>query len=206
MEPMWLLLVRRLQAIAQVGLAYSRDPYDLERYREIRHIAAEMLAQIGNVDTRRVLELFSGETGYATPKVDVRGVVFKGDSILLVREVADGRWSLPGGWADVCETPAESVVKEVREESGYLTRAVKLLALFDRSKHPHEHHHAFHVYKIFIRCEIVGGSAAGGLETSEVGFFKEDGLPEFSASRVTISQVRRMFEHLRHPDWPADFD
>ena len=206
MEPQWLLLVRRLQAIAQVGLAYSRDPYDLERYEEVRHVAAQMLAQVANVETRRVLDLFSGETGYATPKVDVRGVVFEDNSILLVRERADDRWSLPGGWADVCETPAESVVKEVREESGYLTRAVKLLALYDRSKHPHEHHHAFHVYKIFIRCEVIGGGAAGGLETSEARFFKEDSLPELSTSRVTAWQVRRMFEHMRHPEWPADLD
>ncbi len=206
MESQWLKWAKQLQAIAQVGLAYTRDPYDIERYEKIRHVAAEMLAMGADVEVNEVLNILAGETGYSTPKVDVRGVIFENDAILLVRERTDNRWALPGGWADACETPSENVVKEVREESGYLTRAVKLLAIYDRSKHPHEYSHAFHIYKLFIRCEIIGGNAASSLETDAARFFREDELPSLSASRVTESQIKRMFEHLRNPDWPADFD
>src|SRR5512136_250247 len=138
LEPHWLQWARQLQAIAQNGLTYAQNAYDVERYTAVRQIAAEMMAAGSDTDLSRVLDLFSGEVGYATPKVDVRGVVFRGDALLLVKElVDDGRWTLPGGWADPNESPGEAVVREVFEESGFQTRAVKLLAVYDRSKHPH---------------------------------------------------------------------
>jgi ADP-ribose pyrophosphatase YjhB (NUDIX family) len=144
--------------------------------------------------------------GHATPKVDVRGVVFRDEAILLVRERADGRWSLPGGWADVYDSPSEATVREIWEESGYRTRAVKLLALYDRTKQGHTPM-PFHAYKVIFQCEITGGEPQGGsVETDGVGFFREGELPELSISRVTAAQIARFFEHLRHPEWPADFD
>ena len=133
-------------------------------------------------------------------------MVFRDDKVLLVREVADGCWTLPGGWADVNESPSESVVREVREESGYETRPVKLLAVYDRSKQGHVPAFPFHVYKLFILCELIGGEAATSFETSGVGFFAEEELPELSLSRVTPEQIRRLFEHWRHPEWATDFD
>lgn len=207
-DPRWLVWCRRLQAIAQNGLSFARDPYDVERYTAIREIAAEMLSQGADLDLAIVRGVLEKETGYATPKVDVRGVVFQGDQLLLVRERADGRWTLPGGWADPCESPAESVVREIREESGYVTRAARILAVFDRSKHPHEPPFAFHVYKIFVLCSLTGGGECPSAETDAVGFFRETDLPELelSSSRVTREQIRRMFEHHRNPALPADFD
>ena len=198
--------VTRLQAIAQNGLTFARDAYDIERYQAVREVAAEMLAAKAGVDLGVVRNLLSLDSGYATPKVDVRGVVFRDDKLLMVRERSDGGWTLPGGWADVCESPAENVVREVFEESGFQTRAVKVLAIFDRSKHPHEPAFPYHVYKIFILCDALGGTETPSSETDAVGFFGEVELPELSVSRVTSWQIHRMFEHHRAPHLPTDFD
>jgi ADP-ribose pyrophosphatase YjhB (NUDIX family) len=193
-------------AIAQNGLTYAENHFDKERYEQVRQVAAEMMAEQADTDYRKVLDLFSGEIGYATPKVDVRGVVFRDNRILLVKEREDGRWTLPGGWADVNESPREAVVREVMEESGYHTRAGKLLAVWDRAKHPHTPPFPYHIYKIFVLCELIGGEATASPETEQVGFFPEDELPDLSISRVTPGQIARLFEHYRRADLQTDFD
>jgi ADP-ribose pyrophosphatase YjhB (NUDIX family) len=205
MEPAWLDWARRLNALAQTGLTYAESPYDIERYTAIRKIAAEMIAQGSGSETSRVLELLINDSGYATPKVDVRGVVFQDGKILLVQERSDGMWTLPGGWADVGDSPADAVVREVREESGFQTRATKLLALLDRNRQGHPPD-VNHIYKIFIRCEIIGGAPTTSHEIQGVGFFAEDQIPELSLMRSVPAQIARMFEHYRHPNLPADFD
>jgi ADP-ribose pyrophosphatase YjhB (NUDIX family) len=205
LTPEWLEEIRRLQAIAQTGLAYARDPFDVERYEELRDTAVRLLARLADAEPERVAGLFAADSGYATPKVDVRAVVFREDSLLFVQERSDGLWTLPGGWADVGASPSEAAEKEVREESGYRVRATKLLALYDRDRHGHPAL-AHHVYKLFVRCELVGGSPGQSLETSAVGFFREGELPELSSARVTAAQVARMFEHHRNPEWPTDLD
>ncbi len=132
----WLEWTRRLQAVAQSGLAYAKDPYDVERYEQVRKIAAEIAASHTKAPVDRIDDLFSREFGYATPKLDIRAVVLNDQGeVLLVREKEDGLWTLPGGWVDVGESPSEAVEREVREESGYEVRAVRLLALWDRDKH-----------------------------------------------------------------------
>lgn len=202
----WLDWTTRLQAIAQNGLAFAHDSYDVERYNEVREIATEILAAGSGLDLAVIRNLLSQDAGYATPKVDVRGVVFRENKLLLVRERSDGRWTLPGGWADVCKSPAVNVVREIQEESGFQTRAVKILAIFDRSKHPHEPTFPYHVYKIFILCEIIGGVATPSSETDAVSFFGQEELPELSVTRVTTWQIYRMFEHHRDQRLPTDFD
>ena len=208
MEPDWLKWARRARALAQNGLAYTQGPFDRERYAELLRISTEMLAEYGGREPERVLELFAGEVGYATPKVDVRAAVFRGGELLLVRERADGLWALPGGWADVGESPAECVEREVREESGFAVRASKLLAVWDGRGHG-QPARPVSVYKLCFRCEITDAGAAGStetMETAEVGFFAEDRVPPLSLSRTTPSQAARLFGHLRHPEWPTDFD
>jgi ADP-ribose pyrophosphatase YjhB (NUDIX family) len=205
MEPKWLDWARRLQALAQSGLTYALSPYDVDRYAEVREIAAEMMARGSDADIAAIRGLFAGQEGYATPKVDLRGVVFRDDRILLVKEREDGGWTLPGGWADVGESPAVGTVREVREESGYETRAVKLLAAYDRNRHGHPPI-PFHAYKLFFLCELTGGAPAGSTETEGVDWFAEGSLPPLSISRVTAAQIHRFFEHHRHPQWPTDFD
>lgn len=206
LEPDWLRWAKELQALAQTGLTFTKDHYDIERYEAIRHIAAEMMAAGSGSGLETVLEVFTAQTGYATPKVDTRGVVFQDGALLLVKELRDGGWTLPGGWADTNDSPSEAVVREIFEESGFETRAVKLLAVYDRSKHGHTPPYPFHIYKMFFRCEIIGGAAASSSETEGAAFFKEHEIPPLSSSRVTPGQIARLFEHYRHPEWPTDFD
>jgi ADP-ribose pyrophosphatase YjhB (NUDIX family) len=206
MEPKWLKWARALQAIAQNGLTYTSNGFDTERYEAVRAIAAEMMASGSELESEAVLELFALEVGHATPKVDVRGGVFKDGKILMVREIADGRWTLPGGWADANETPSEAAVREVFEESGYKTKAVKLAAVFDRSKHAHTPPFPYHVYKLFFLCELLGGEPAVSIETDGADFFPQGQLPELSISRVTGAQIARLFAHHRQPELPTDFD
>lgn len=201
----WLQWVRRAQAIAQNGLTYTEGVFDRERYLELRRISAEMMAALGDADPDAVEGLFARETGYTTPKVDVRGVVFDSGRILLVREREDGLWTLPGGWADSGEPPSQAVEKEVREESGYSVRAVKLLAVLDRDRHDPPPL-PWAVYKLFIRCELEGGDPVHGVETDAVGFFGEAEIPPLSLTRVVPSQITHMFEHYRDPEKPTDFD
>src|SRR5208282_547793 len=149
--------------------------------------------------------MFSLDSGYATPKVDVRAAVFRDSKLLLVKEREDGCWTLPGGWADVGDSPSSATVREVKEESGYDVKVRKLLALLDRNLHGHPPipHHA---YKLFFLCEILGGEAMTGDETEDVAFFGEGEIPPLSLTRVTPAQVFQLFEHLRHPEWPTQFD
>jgi ADP-ribose pyrophosphatase YjhB (NUDIX family) len=204
-EPQWLLWARELHAIAQTGLTFSHDNYDLERYQRLRAIAVEMLAVGSNTSLERVQGLFDQDLGYPTPKVDVRGAVFRGDRILMVREISDGRWTLPGGWADVNQSPRECVEREIREESGYEARAVKLAAVYDRRlRNPTAH--PYSIYKLFFICELTGGVATPSIETSAVEFFPHDQLPELSLGRTSAMQVERMVEHWKQPQLPTDFD
>lgn len=202
----WLGWVREVQAIAQTGLAYAPPGYDHERYTALQALAARMMAALGDGDPAVLERLFAAQTGYATPKVDVRGAVFRDGKLLLVREAADGhRWTLPGGWADVNLTPAENVAREVREESGFEVAVERLAAVVDRSRAGHTPQ-PFHAYKLFFLCRITGGAAATSAETSEIGFFAEDALPEdLSIDRVLPGQLRRMFAHRRAP-LPTDFE
>jgi ADP-ribose pyrophosphatase YjhB (NUDIX family) len=212
-DPVWLAWARRLQAIAQTGLHFEKDVFDGERYREVARIAAEILAGHSAAEAAFVERFFEAEVGYATPKLDLRAAVFRDGRILLVRERSDGLWALPGGWADVGETPRQGIEKEVLEEAGLAVRAVKLLALYDqrgRGARPHP----LHILKAFFRCEIVGeGPQAGklpeprpGLETLAAGFFAEDALPPLSLGRTSPGQLARLFAHGRDPGLPADFD
>ena len=204
-NPTWLDWAQRIQAIAQTGLTFSRDAYDIERYEQLRALAAEIMAAHSGVEATLIHDLFAGQVGYATPKVDVRGAVFRDDAILLVRERSDGGWTLPGGWADVGDSPSEAVVREIAEESGYRTRAVKLLAVYDRNKHGHPPI-PDHTYKLFFLCELIGGAPATTAETDGVEFFREGELPSLSLTRAVPSQIARLFAHHRNPSWQADFD
>jgi ADP-ribose pyrophosphatase YjhB (NUDIX family) len=198
---------RSLQALAQSGLAYGDvSVYDRERYEEIRRIAAEMLAGLNGAEAEVLERLFAGETGHATPKLDSRGIVFHEDGILLVRERRDELWTLPGGWVEVGESPSEAVAREVLEESGYRTRAVKLLALYDRDRQGHPPH-PWHTWKAFFLCDLLDGSQGElGAETTDARFFERDELTRISMSPVTPRYVERAFEHRDHPEWPTDFD
>lgn len=205
MEPKWLEWAKQLQSIAQAGLTYSKDMYDIERFEQIRDMSIDILSKYTDMDQTVIRELFANETGYATPKIDVRAVVFRDNKILMVRENMDGDWALPGGWGDIGLTPSEVVVKEVKEEAGFDVKATKLLGILDKKCHPHPPS-PYHVYKIFIQCEIIGGQAEEGLETSAVDFFAEDELPPLSIARNTESQIKWAFKYLHNLEEPVRLD
>ena len=203
----WLEWSQQLQAIAQNGLTYSNNPYDVEQYQQLQLIAAEIIATYTDAEPSYIRDLFSREQGYATPKVDVRGAVFKDQKILLVKEREDGCWTLPGGWVDIGESPSSAVEREVCEESGYKTQAIKLVAVYDRNHSSHGHPPlAYHVYKLFFLCQLMSGAPTASMETEEIGFFGEQEIPKLSLTRVVPSQIARLFEHYCDPNLQTDFD
>ncbi|TKD72538.1 NUDIX hydrolase [Pseudalkalibacillus hwajinpoensis] len=205
MEEKWLAWAKQIQSIAQAGLTYTRDDYDYERYIELRQLSAEILETYTEYDMKTIQELFTNETGYQTPKVDIRAAVIKDGKILLVKEKADGKWSIPGGWGDVGFSPSEVAIKEVEEESGYLVEAKRLLAVLDHKHHPHPPS-PYHIYKMIIGCELVGGNATDSIETSDCGFFSLDNLPPLSDGRITESQITMLFTLYDNPSLPTVFD
>ena len=206
-DPQWLLWARELQAMAQTGLAFEPDHWDRARYERLRTIAAEIMSTHSGTDSATLDAAFAGEWGYPTPKLDVRGAIFRDGELLLVREIADShRWTLPGGWADINLTPAENVIKEVREDTGYLVRPTKLAAAYDRTRQGHTPQ-PFSAAKLFFLCDITGGTATPSDETSQIAFFAEADLPhDLSIDRTTPAQLRRMFAHHHDRLLPTEFD
>jgi ADP-ribose pyrophosphatase YjhB (NUDIX family) len=196
--------LRELLALSQTGLFFAKDPFERERYARVRELVETLLRSPGDLSFDPAVAL-GQDKGYITPKVDVRGAAFLDGRVLMVRERSDGLWTLPGGWCDVNDSPSESVVKEIQQESGFEARVVKLAALLDRRKHPHptQFHH---VYKLYFLCELTGGEAQSSIETDGVGFFAEGELPPLSVNRITQGQIELMFRHERERDLPTTFD
>ena len=205
-EPAWTPLLRELAAIAQTGLAYARDPFDRERYERLAVLATELIAVPTRTDPAVIATLLHDLPGYATPKIDVRAGLFRDGRILLVREVTDGLWSLPGGFADVNHSPAEAIEAEIEQESGFTARVTRLVALLDRRRHHPAHPRLAYCYKAFFLAEITGGAARPSLETTAVDFFAEDALPPLSTGRVTAPLIARLYAHWRDPGLPTEFD
>lgn len=205
MSNYWIEVAKKLQAISQCGLTYCTDKYDIERYEELRELSCDIMNKISYTTVEKVEELFANENGYATPKVDVRGVIFKNNKILMVQEKLDDKWSLPGGWADIGLSPSQVVVKEIREEASLLTTPLRLLAVLHKKCHPHPPS-PYDTYKIFILCEVKDGEIKPGMETSDVGFFSLDNLPPLSLERNTKNQIEMLFDFLNNPNKDTVFD
>jgi ADP-ribose pyrophosphatase YjhB (NUDIX family) len=204
-RPDWLRFAQRIQAIAQTGLTYAHDPYDRERYEELRGIAVAMVSGALTVPPEEVRVVLASGVGYPTPKVDVRAVVFRGEELLLVRERRSGRWTFPGGWADVGDTPSLAAERETLEESGYRVRAVKVLAFLDKSRHEHPPSPDY-TYKVLIGCRLEGGEPVTSHEIDAVGFFARDARPDLDLDRTTPGQIALAWTHLADPSRPTDFD
>jgi ADP-ribose pyrophosphatase YjhB (NUDIX family) len=189
----WLTIAKRINSIAQSGMAFTRDEYDRERYTELLNLSIEIINNITEIDSKKLEFIFNRDIGYQTPKLGVRAVVFKSEKILMVREKMDNKWSLPGGYADTGMSPGETIVNEVKEESGFVVKPLRILGLIDYNKHQNRPF-PFDLYNLFMECEIIGGEAQPGLETSDVDFFDRNNLPELSVRRVTREQVLKMFD------------
>ena len=201
----FLTLTKRIQAIAQAGITYTENPYDMERFEELRTISVDLMHLITGEKIEVIRDLFANQTGYQTPMVDVRAVVFREDKILLVKELVDGCWALPGGWADVGYTASEVAAKEVKEEAGIDVKTSRVLAVMDKRCHDHPPQ-PFYVYKIFILCEFTGGEVKAGVETLDAGFFGRNEIPALSLDRGTPAQIDLMFDYLQDPEKPVYFD
>lgn len=200
---------RRLLAVAHTGLHYTKVEFERERYQEIAQIAAELIANSEHFSAQQILDTWRMEDGYATPKLDVRGALFRegmhGSEVLLVRERSDGKWTVPGGFADVNEPPSLSILKEIEQESGFSARVLKLAAVHDRNKHNYPPF-MFHIWKVLFVCEITGGAARLSNETDGVEFFALDALPPLSTGRITAEQIRLLHQHHINPALPTEFD
>jgi len=203
-EAKWLDWAVELQALAQAGLFYSKDIYDIERFQRIREIAAEMLVSPSGFPKDRILDIFCNETGYQTPKLDTRAAVFQQDQILLVQE-RDGLWSLPGGWVDVNLSVGESAVKEVKEEAGLDVQADLVIAVQDRKKHNPELY-AYNICKVFILCTELGGSFQPNSETIAAGWFTMESLPPLALNKTTATQIQMCFDAYHSESWVTLFD
>lgn len=203
-EENWLRWAVELQSLAQAGLAYGKDVYDLERYTRIREIAAEMLVEPSGLPLERVKDLFCRETGYQTPKLDSRAAIFRDGKVLLVQE-NDGRWSLPGGWVEVDLSVGENTVKEAKEEAGVDVVPERLIAVQDRARH-NQPLYAYGVCKIFVLCKLLGGRFEKNSETLQSRWFGEDELPALAEEKNTAQQIRMCFQAARDPDWKVQFE
>lgn len=200
----WLKWAVELQSLAQQGLFYTKDDFDVERFGRIREISAEMIAYKTEIPLEKVKDLFCNEIGYQTPKLDTRAAVFKDNKILLVQE-KKGTWSLPGGWVDLFVSVKENTVKEEKEEAGLDVTADRIIAIHDRAKH-NLPVYPYGVCKIFVLCSLLGGEFQSNIETMGYDFFAEDELPKLSEEKNNEEQVRMCFEAYRSENWEIIFD
>jgi ADP-ribose pyrophosphatase YjhB (NUDIX family) len=205
MNEKWLQWASKLQSIAQAGLTFSSEQYDLDRYEQIRTLSVEIMQEYTGISHEKVRELFAGETGYQTPKVDIRAAVIKDNKILMIKEKADGAWALPGGWADVNSSVSESAIRECREEAGAVVVPKRIIAVQLANKHNNSMF-PYTIYKIFVECDLVKANFIENTETLESGFFGIADLPPLSVSRNTSEQIEMCFEAKKHKLFEPIFD
>ena len=201
----WLKWAMEIQSLAQTGLSYTDNVYDIERYERLREISAEMLAEKSNINLDKVKDLFCNETGYQTPKIDTRAVIFKDNKLLLTHE-NNGTWALPGGWCDVLESVGSNTKKEVKEETGLDVETVKIISIQDRNKH-NKPIYAYGVCKIFVLCNVIGGEFTENIETTEIKYFSLDEIPDnLAEEKSNIEQIRMCFKAIKDENWQTQFD
>lgn len=201
----WLKWAIEIQSLAQAGLTYTDNVYDIERYERLREIAAEIIEEKSNISLEKVKDLFCNENGYQTPKIDTRAAIFKDDKILLTHE-NNGTWSLPGGWCDVLESVASNTIKEVKEETGLDVETIKIIAVQDRNKH-NKPIYAYDVCKIFVLCNVIGGEFIENIETTEIKYFSLDEIPNNLAEEKTNNeQIEMCFKAYKDEKWQTQFD
>ena len=205
MNTKWLEWATKLQSIAQSGLTFGENQYDLDRYQQIRDLSVEILHEYTDLKHEKIRDLFASETGYQTPKVDIRAAVFKDDKILMVKEKIDGKWSLPGGWADVNTSVSESVVRECNEEAGARVKPKRVIAIQHANKQ-NSFIYPFTIYKIIVECDLLEYSFKDNSETLDSGFFSIDNLPELSVERNNLNQIRLCFDAKESPVFETVFD
>ncbi len=203
--PRWLKWAREIQQLSQTGLAFAVTDYEKQRYKRLTEITAEIVAHHTSLEKDSVEKVMMKQPGYATPKIDVRAAVMRDNKILLIQEISDERWAMPGGWADVGDIPSEVAVRETKEESGYDVKPTKVIGVFDANRLGGQLEF-FHAFKIVFLCELIGGEAATSDETQDVSFFSFDDLPPLSLNRTNDKHIMEILAHLKNPQKSAFFD
>jgi ADP-ribose pyrophosphatase YjhB (NUDIX family) len=205
MNQNWLELAKQMQSIAQSGLTYAKDQFDIERYKQLEELSLEALNRITLEDTEIIKGLFANESGYKTPKVGVRAIIFRDDKVLMVKEKIDGGWCIPGGWCDTWFSPKENLIKEVEEEAGIIVEPLRIAGILDKKFYNHPPS-PYRTYMIFVVCRIISGEISAGTETTDVAFFGKNELPDLSPKRITPEQMEMVFEFLNNPEKEIIFD
>jgi ADP-ribose pyrophosphatase YjhB (NUDIX family) len=205
MNTKWLEWATRLQSIAQSGLTFGENQYDLDRYQQIRDLSVEILHEYTDVKHEKIINLFASETGYQTPKVDIRAAVFKDDRILMVKEKIDGKWSLPGGWADVNTSVSESIIRECQEEAGAEVKPKRIIAIHHANRQ-NNFVYPYTIYKIIVECDLLKYCFEENSETLGSEFFSFENLPDLSVERNNLSQISLCFEAKKHILFEPVFD
>jgi ADP-ribose pyrophosphatase YjhB (NUDIX family) len=206
MQPKWLFWAKQLQSISQAGIEFTVNPYDRERYEKIRALSIEILNEYTGLDKVKLVSLFANESGYQTPKIDVRAAIFSDDNeILMIREKLDNKWALPGGWADIELSLSENILKESLEEAGAEISPKRIVGIYDRNKHVKDDY-PYSAYKIFVECDFIRGEFTENIETMEHGFFTLETLPELSEGRNTRDQIEACFNARKTKMFEAVFD
>lgn len=184
---------QRMLSIAESGLFYGKDVYDIERFQELKEIALTLLSEKVDQETS-VLKLYlDKQDGYPTPKVDVRALIQQEDKVLLVQDRATKEWSLPGGYAEVGLTPKENIQKEVLEETGLHVVVGPLRAIFDTNLRE-DIPQLFQYYKLVFACEVISGAFAANSETVQSHYFELEDLPTLSMKRTTKEQLVQLVQ------------
>lgn len=199
-------LAKRIKAIAETGLVYADVEYDRERYEELRELSLKLMAHLGNESLETLEQFFLPQTDYPTPKVDIRAFVLNDNNeVLMAKEQVDGKWTIPGGWCDIGSSPSEMAVRETQEETGMIVKPNRILAVYDKQRHPHPHE-PFYIYKIIFHCTLEGGSLNSGFDMLDANFFPLDRLPELSEERILAPQIEQLFKMVKEDQKEVYFD
>ena len=183
--------LQRMIALIDTGLTFTKDPFDRERYEDLRGLLSEMLNQASDLDSEEVAEVLKPTSAYATPLMDVRAWIVEDEKICLVRGQGENDWALPGGFGEVGYSPTENILKEIEEETGFEAKVERLLAVFDTNRFQLQ---SKQYAKFVFECKLLDGQFQENQEIADLQFFAIDQLPALSEKRITKEQIEILWQ------------
>ncbi|MEL0445969.1 NUDIX hydrolase [Streptococcus pneumoniae] len=183
--------LQRMIALTDTGLTFTKDPFDRERYEDLRGLLSEMLNQASDLDAEELAEVLKPTSAYATPLMDVRAWIVEDEKICLVRGQGENDWALPGGFGEVGYSPTENILKEIEEETGFEAKVERLLAVFDTNRFQLQ---SKQYAKFVFECKLLDGQFQKNQEIADLQFFAIDQLPNLSEKRITKEQIEILWQ------------